>query len=397
MAIFVCLRTKDSPIITLLPHLSYPFERIGSDRLLLLLEGDGELLSVQEELGQFALHIGIGPNRLVAEIASSLALPGLPLVVAAGEELSFLSALPLTSLPIDEASLRKLDLLGFITAGDLLLLSKEELYLQLGYEGLALFELIRGIDSRPFSQEASAEWLYEEGAFDEGCTGGPWLEKVCTGLLERLFVRMKSRGVSCMRLLLGLTLDEGREVFLEVPFAFGTREVKVAWQQVQKRLAASPLSSPIIHLSMTLQGTAKTIPTQLSLFTTPRRHHLFKAVERLCAKENPRALTRLKAEEPLSRLPERRFSLESLLDKQKSYPILMPRLIDVKSDSEGTPHALSFRAKWCAVASLIDGWEVEDEWWREEPIRRTYFRVSLANGGYKRLFYDRTKERWYTQ
>ncbi len=50
-----------------------------------------------------------------------------------------------------------------------------------------------------------------------------------------------------------------------------------------------------------------------------------------------------------------------------------------------------------AVTSVEDIWRVEEEWWRDAPIARTYFEVLLDTGRRMTLFFDHASTSWYWQ
>jgi hypothetical protein len=49
------------------------------------------------------------------------------------------------------------------------------------------------------------------------------------------------------------------------------------------------------------------------------------------------------------------------------------------------------------VASIENVWEIEDEWWRQHPISRRYYRVLLEDGSSMTLFRDLLNSLWYEQ
>lgn len=67
------------------------------------------------------------------------------------------------------------------------------------------------------------------------------------------------------------------------------------------------------------------------------------------------------------------------------------------TDAEGYPVALQRRGTWRRVEEVDDAWRVAEEWWREEPQERTYFRVLLEGGQPLTLFHDGIIGRWYEQ
>ena len=49
------------------------------------------------------------------------------------------------------------------------------------------------------------------------------------------------------------------------------------------------------------------------------------------------------------------------------------------------------------VASIADTWEINDEWWRGQPIARLYYRVVTPEGHYLTIFRDLVDGQWYRQ
>ena len=49
------------------------------------------------------------------------------------------------------------------------------------------------------------------------------------------------------------------------------------------------------------------------------------------------------------------------------------------------------------ITSIEDVWRVEEEWWRDTPVTRTYFDVLLENGCRMTLFFDHVSSFWYRQ
>ena len=49
------------------------------------------------------------------------------------------------------------------------------------------------------------------------------------------------------------------------------------------------------------------------------------------------------------------------------------------------------------INSIEDVWQVDDEWWREKPISRKYYRVVTENDRHFTIFRDQTNGAWYRQ
>ncbi len=76
----------------------------------------------------------------------------------------------------------------------------------------------------------------------------------------------------------------------------------------------------------------------------------------------------------------------------------VPRSIEVQTDpSSRLPTALREReGEWDRIAALEDFWRVEDEWWREAPLARTYYQAYLDDGRPLTFFLDEMTGKWHT-
>ena len=59
-------------------------------------------------------------------------------------------------------------------------------------------------------------------------------------------------------------------------------------------------------------------------------------------------------------------------------PLNGPEPMRVKPDEDGHPQQVSIRSEWLRVESIVDLWRIEDEWWRERPVSRSYYDVRLG-------------------
>ena len=127
---------------------------------------------------------GIGPNKLIAKIASDMNKPNGQFEVKAEEIADFMENLPVRKIwGIGEKSERKLEELGVKTCGELQRFSRRELVNVFGKFGLELYDLCRGTDDRPVEPDRPRKSLSTEETFpvDLGA-----LEE-CEEKLEELF------------------------------------------------------------------------------------------------------------------------------------------------------------------------------------------------------------------
>jgi len=109
---------------------------------------------------------GIGPNKLVAKIASEIRKPNGQFEVKPEEVPEFMKDLPVRKIwGIGEKSERKLEELGVKTCGQLQRFSRPELVDVFGKFGLDLYDLCRGIDDRPVESDRPRKSLSTEETF----------------------------------------------------------------------------------------------------------------------------------------------------------------------------------------------------------------------------------------
>jgi DNA polymerase-4 len=130
---------------------------------------------------------GIGPNKLIAKIASEMNKPNGQLEVTPEQVPEFMEKLPVRKIwGIGEKTERKLEELGVKTCGELQRFSRPELVDLFGKFGIELHDLCRGIDQRPVEPDRPRKSLSTEETFAIDLTT---LEQ-CEEKLEELFQEM---------------------------------------------------------------------------------------------------------------------------------------------------------------------------------------------------------------
>ncbi len=141
---------------------------------------------IREETGLTA-SAGIGPNKLVAKIASDWDKPDGQKEVAPDEVDAFMHELPVGRLwGVGRKMREKLAALGVETCGDLRRFDKIELSRRFGSWGLELHDLCRGIDPREVRPNRIRKSLSSERTFGENVTTLEALRPVMRAMLEGL-------------------------------------------------------------------------------------------------------------------------------------------------------------------------------------------------------------------
>lgn len=162
---------------------------------------------IRERTGLTA-SVGVGPNKLVAKIASDFQKPDGLTVVEDDEVLEFMAALPLEKIPgVGGRTLPKLRLLGLRTAGDVQAVSREFLEQRFGEHGARLFERARGVHHSPVAPSGRPKSVSAENTFERDTRDREEL--------SRWLLRQADRVAAELRKEQGL----GRTVTLKVKYA----------------------------------------------------------------------------------------------------------------------------------------------------------------------------------
>jgi len=138
--------------------------------------------------------IGIGPNKLIAKIASGRDKPnGLTVVEPEAVE-AFLSPLPIRVIPgIGPKSEHFLHQRSLRTVADLRQVQEAELIEWFGKWGGRLFEKVRGIDDSEVSNEWQRKSLGEQETFDEDTHSEATVRQRLNGMAERIIARLRGK------------------------------------------------------------------------------------------------------------------------------------------------------------------------------------------------------------
>lgn len=150
---------------------------------------------VREATG-LTCSVGIGPNKLVAKIASDLHKPDGLYEVAAEAVEAFLAPLPVTSLwGIGERARQSLARLGIHTVGELRAASAQRLRPALGRHAEFYLRLAAGIDERPVVPDAADKSISSEETFERDLDDPAALERALLALTDEAVARVRRHGL----------------------------------------------------------------------------------------------------------------------------------------------------------------------------------------------------------
>lgn len=144
--------------------------------------------------------IGIGPNKLIAKIASDMQKPDGLTVVEEKDAEAFLEPLPIRKIPgIGPKTEALFNQKGIRVVGDLKKFSREDLEDMLGKWGMELHDKIRGYDNSPITEEYEIKSVGEQETFPEDTLDSNFIFPRLTAICERVMARFEKGGFESYR------------------------------------------------------------------------------------------------------------------------------------------------------------------------------------------------------
>jgi nucleotidyltransferase/DNA polymerase involved in DNA repair len=258
-----------------------------------------------------AATVAVAANKYAAWCAAQSVPVGQVANVPPGRERDWLAPLPLTYLPLEAETERRLRLLGLRTLGAFAALSGSAAQTQFGRAGLACWRLVRGLDERPVLAQQPERCVSITRSFDDPLVDRLMIEAALARVAQRMARELAQENVAAGQLLLALgTADRATqtaELALRQPLTGAQLLAKAAGSllnQVQLRAG-------VVEATLTAGHLQPLQPPQLDLFA-----HGGDQVERLSAtlaamtgRYQGAQILAATVTQPSARLPERRFSL----------------------------------------------------------------------------------------
>ncbi|KKW45391.1 MAG: hypothetical protein A3A43_03580 [Candidatus Liptonbacteria bacterium RIFCSPLOWO2_01_FULL_56_20] len=144
--------------------------------------------------------VGIGPNKLIAKIASGRHKPDGLTVVRGDEAEAFLAPLPIREIPGIGPKTEELFLkLGVRLVQDLKKYSKDEMREMLGKWGADLYEKVRGRDASPLVEEWEAKSIGEQETFEQDTKDLHFVTERLQALARTVVKRLGAGGFKTFR------------------------------------------------------------------------------------------------------------------------------------------------------------------------------------------------------
>ncbi len=226
--------------------------------------------------------VGVAPNKFLAKLASDLDKPDGLVVVPADRIDDFLDPLPLKRLwGAGKATLRRFELLGRRTFGDLRRMQLAELRREFGEAGEQFFHLVRGADNRPVVPDREAKSISHELTFATDVLDPEYLRGILLNQTEDVARRLRRHNLLARTVTIKLRrfdfLTITRRVTLEAP----TDQTSVFWQAAAALLDENlgPDTLPVRLIGMGVSQLISEDRRQLSLFE-PARDKRERALDR---------------------------------------------------------------------------------------------------------------------
>jgi DNA polymerase IV (archaeal DinB-like DNA polymerase) len=156
-----------------------------------------EAIHAEERL---TASVGIGPNKLIAKIASGWQKPDGLTVVRAEEAEAFLAPLSVRVIPgIGPKTEGMLNTQHIKTVTDLRALTVHQLDVLLGKRGVDLYERIRGRDDAPVEEYSEPQSIGEQETFDSDTLDSQRLFTLLDALVHGVIERLHHEGFQSFR------------------------------------------------------------------------------------------------------------------------------------------------------------------------------------------------------
>ncbi|MEM7052418.1 MAG: DNA polymerase Y family protein [Acidobacteriota bacterium] len=373
----------------------------------------GVALAAAAEAAGLPARVGLAASKLAARVAAGQGSS--PTLVPRGEEAAFLAPLPLERLAPDARLVDALERWGICSAGELARLPAAEISSRLGEEARDLHALARGLDPRPLVPRPPPQHFREGITLEWPLVSLEPFLFVGRAALERLTERLASRGFSCRRLELSLTLEpEGHDLrAFDLPAP--TRDLKTLLTLVRLSLEERPPGAAVESFAflatpdraqeaqLTLFGPAALSPDRLA--GTLARLFALLGADRVGSPQpvdshRPEACA-LTPYQPPPPPPERRPARhgKGLMGVRSLRPA---QALEILLDERGIPQSVApataddARPRLQGEIRIASGpWHLEEGWWSQEVVTRDYWDIELGSGGIYRVYRERSSDAWF--
>ena len=360
---------------------------------------------------RIAATVAIGSTQTIARLLARADARGAGWQQLSIDVLQELETLPARMNDRDRARpYETLQRWGIERLGDLAALPADELSSRLGRRGVALHQLARGLDVRPFVPDPATRRFVERLELEWPIDSLEPLSFVLARLLDPLSLALEraDRGAIAIRVELRLTDRSTFTRVLALPLPM--RDTRVLRTLIVLALESSPPPAGIDIVSIELDpAPARIVRYSLLERALPSPETLATLTARLAAlvgESRVGSAVVLDSHAPdaidmVRFAPSDRRS--SLLDDRPSSSVLrrqrIPPAIRVSVERGRPVHIAASRRgmPYGAVTQAAGPWRTSGGWWTNTHWNRNEWDVALTSGAVCRVYQDRTTDRWYLE
>ena len=348
-------------------------------------------------------RFGISVNKFSAYIAAFSSTPGGSTKVLENID-SFLANFSVDILPVKRSTIINFHKFDMHTIGDIAAQDQGLIYSKFGDEGCKALSLSRAENGDYISSNKPVQDLTEHVSLPFPSDSLSVLFATLEFLIQRAFMRpvLKSKYVRKIDILLELIGSQiwSKSLTLKRPLN-NSNDLCLL---LRSELENLELSGSVEDISITISDFVGEHGIQYRAFKEihdhldERKDQLIKVDrhirKKIPAKNSLYKLLTVNAEHPV---PERRV-LQISIDPDTKFsimPINLPQKITVQ-ELKNIPKFLSLPNGDNLKVKVLDIWKI-DLWWIQDPISRTYYRISTPEHKIMTIFKDSVEKRWYRQ
>jgi DNA polymerase IV len=257
--------------------------------------------------------LGVAATRFVAQRAAANAGSGSAMIIPPGYEAAFLAPLPISALPIDADTIRRLQLLGLHTIGAVAQLPVDALLAQFGERGRVLALLARGGEHTPIAPTASRPTMARTARFAGPISNRALLETAIERLVKRLTAQLTAGGWAAQAITVTLHVEDGAPWTTQRTLSAPTSDGAKLMESFRALSRSARLESGVEAITLCISDLAPTVTAQLELFAPAggQTKQLEGALERLRARYAS-SFIHARLADTSAQLPERRVRFEPL-------------------------------------------------------------------------------------
>jgi DNA polymerase-4/protein ImuB len=255
----------------------------------------------------FSPQVGIADGKFPAHVAATRAAYHGAVRVPAGVQ-DFLADVPVETLPVPWAMIRRLRRFGLERLGQVAAIGLGPMQAQFGPQGKLAWDLALGRDERPLVPRRREESISEGLTFPAPASSLGMVLLGIEALLTRAWNRPQRRGRYVRRVALDGSCYPERPWSLATVFREPVGSNERIYRILKGRMASVALPGPMESLTLTLSGLTGEAGRQESLLAQVRRQEQLREALRQLEVQlgGPPPVYRYREVEPWSRIPERR-------------------------------------------------------------------------------------------